>query len=233
MELDKLSISSLNLSQLNEQVYDLLKEQILKGVFRPGQRLSTNAIAKHLGVSVTPVRDALQRLDIDGLVTVLSRRGTFVAEFTREVVQESFQSRRIIECAGAEELAKMPDQVIQRMEEIVDIEDSLRDGTRFTDFGTHTTLDIEFHQHIVDLLGNRRIAKFYEELYGPIQVTRELYYPNSVRAEETVVEHRAIVKAMKERDVGKLKRAILDHLDNVEVDLIRDVPVRNKPSNEP
>ena len=232
MELDHLSASTLNLSQLNQQVYELLKERILTGAFGPGQRLSISAIARQLDVSVTPVRDALRRLAADGLVTMLPRRGTFVSEFTRRTVREIFQARRIIEAASAEKLDRASDQTIRRMEEIVDMQDSLRDGTGFTDYETHITVDTEFHRHIVDLLGNERIAKFYEELRWPMQVTRGLFYTNSLRADRTVREHGAIVNAMKEKDVKELKKAILDHLDNTEANLLQHMPGKDEQTFE-
>jgi DNA-binding GntR family transcriptional regulator len=228
MELDQLSASTLNRSQLNQQVYELLKEQILTGTFTPGQRLSINAIAKQLDISVTPVRDALRRLAADELVTMLPRRGTFVAEFNRQGVRETFQARRIIEGASAEKLDRISDQTIRRMEEIVDQQDSLRDGTRFVNYEAHITLETEFHRHLVDLLGNERIARFYGELRWPMQLIRGLFYTNNVRADRTVTEHRAIVKAMKEKDTEKLKRAILEHLDNVEADLQRHIGTKEE-----
>lgn len=228
MELEQLSASSLNLSQLNDQVYELLKEQILTGTFTPGQRLSINAIAKQLDVSVTPVRDALRRLAGDGLVTMVPRRGTFAAEFNSQVVRETFQARRIIEGASAERTDRISDQVIRRMGEIVDQQESLRDGTRFVDYERHITLETEFHGHIVDLLGNERISRFYGELRWPMQLIRGLFYTDSVRAHRTVTEHRAIVQAMKEKDAEKLKRAILDHLNNVEADLQQHIPIKQE-----
>jgi DNA-binding GntR family transcriptional regulator len=228
MEFDQLTASTLNLSQLNQQVYELLREQILTGAFTPGQRLSIGAIAKHLDISVTPVRDALRRLASDGLVTMIPRRGTFVAEFTRQAVQETFQARRIIEGASAERLDRISDRTLRRLEKIVDTQESLRDGTRFTDYETHIGLDTEFHRHIVDLLGNERIAKFYEELRWPMQITRGLYYTDSLRADRTVAEHRAVVEAMKKKDVNELKRAILDHLDNAEANLLQHMPTKDE-----
>jgi DNA-binding GntR family transcriptional regulator len=228
MEFDQLTASTLNLSQLNQQVYELLREQILTGALTPGQRLSIGAIAKHLDISVTPVRDALRRLSADGLVTMLPRRGTFVAEFTQRTVRETFHARRIIEGASAEKLDGVSDQTVRRMEEIVDMQDSLRDGTGFTDYETHIALDTEFHRHIVDLLGNERIAKFYVELRWPMQITRGLYYTDSLRADRTVAEHRAVVEAMKKKDVNELKRAILDHLDNAEANLLQHMPTKDE-----
>lgn len=228
MEFDQLTASSLNLSQLNQQVYELLREQILAGALTPGQRLSISVIAKRLEVSVTPVRDALRRLASDGLVTIIPRRGTFVAEFTRQAVQETFQARRIIEAAGAEKLDRLSDPTLRRLEEIVDQQESLRDGTKFTDYETHIAVDTEFHRHIVGLLGNERLAKFYEELRWPMQITRGLYYTDSLRADRTVAEHRAVVEAMKKKDVNELKRAILDHLDNAEANLLQHMPTQDE-----
>ncbi len=227
MDLNELSTLSLNFSQLNEQVYDLLKGEIIKGNLSPGQRLSISDLANHLGVSVTPVRDALRRLSADGLVEIIPRRGTFVSEFNRRSVQEIFQSRRIIECASAKRLTEASDGLIHRMEKIMDEIQSLREGERFLDYARYITLDAEFHQCIVGLLGNQRISEFHKSLRWPVQVVRGLSYSNYQRAKDTVAEHAAILEAFKEKDVSKAKAAILDHLNNAEADLLCRMPPEN------
>lgn len=220
MGVQHFSLDSLNVSQLHEQVYALLKAEILKGSFTPGQRLSISAISRTLGISVTPVRDALQRLDGDGLVNVVPRRGTFVSDLSRQAVREVFQIRRIFECASAEKLAEAPHQVIQEMQAVAAEESSLRDGEKFTDYLRHIDLDEKLHQLIIALLENDKISEVYDELRWPLQVTRGLLGTNYRRASRVVAEHSAMVQAFVQRDAAEAKVAILAHLDSAEAYLL-------------
>ncbi len=221
---DELTMPELNLNQLNEQVYDLLKAEIMKGHLRPGQRLSAVSLAQRLGVSATPVRDALQRLSTDGLVEVSPRRGTYVSEFTRQNVRETFHTRRIIECAAAAEAATAPEANLQRMQEIVDQFHALRQDDVFADYSAYIALDAEFHRCIVGLLQSQQLSEFYDKLRWSEQLVRGLSQSNYQRAQATVAEHAAVLAALKQRDPGRAREAILNHLQNSEADLLRRMP---------
>jgi DNA-binding GntR family transcriptional regulator len=223
MGIENLSLDSLNVSQLHEQVYALLKEEILKGSFVPGQRLSINVISKSLGISVTPVRDALQHLDADGLVDIIPRRGTFVSDLSQKAVKEIFQIRRILECASADKLAEAPQQVIENIQAVANEESLLREGDQFRDYLRHIDLDEKLHQLIVGLLNNARLSEIHDELRWPLQVTRGLLSTNYRRAARVVAEHAAIVQAFVERDEPKAKRAILAHLESAEAYLLNHI----------
>jgi DNA-binding GntR family transcriptional regulator len=229
VDLDALSTVALEVSQLNEQVYDVLRKEILKGNLRPGQRLSIKALAGHLGVSATPVRDAVRRLEGDGLVDIIPRRGTVVSEFKRSNVRQAFQIRHIIESAAAERATEASEDDIQHMQEMVDEISLLRENERFREYTRYIDLDAEFHRCIVGLLENQRISTFYERLRWPIQVIRGLSYSEYQRARQTVAEHAAIARAFQEKDASKARAAIRDHLNNAEADLLRRMPAESQP----
>ncbi len=222
---DELAIPELNLNQLHEQVYALLKAEIMKGTLRPGQRLSAGGLARRLGVSATPVREALQRLSIDGLVEVSPRRGTFVSEFTRQNVQETFHTRRIIECAAAAEVGSVSEEILQRMRAIVRRFSALRQGETFVDYREYIAADSEFHRCIVDLLQSRQLSEFYDKLRWSEQLIRGLSRSNYQRAEATVAEHENILHAFEARDAQQARAAILTHLQNSQADLLRRMPL--------
>lgn len=228
MELDATTVPSLVFSQLNEQVYDLLKTEIVDGNLKPGQRLSIRALADRLGASETPIRDALRRLNGDGLVEMIPRRGTFVSEFSARTLQEVYQIRRIIECASVDGLTETSHEVVQRMEEITDEMKSLREGEAFSDYQRYVALDVEFHQCLVGLLNNERLISFYETLCWPITVVRSGAVSKYHRASATLAEHVALLKALREKDISKAKDAILDHLREAEADLMRRLQSKRK-----
>jgi DNA-binding GntR family transcriptional regulator len=227
MDTNKGRVGPLKLTQLNEQVYEVLREEIVGGKLSPGERLSLSGLAEELGVSVTPVRDALRRLSLDGLVEIQPRRGTFVSEFSTHRIREIFLSRRIIECAAAERAADIPDQAALELSESVDEIESLREEERFRDYERYIALDARFHRCIVGLLGSSLISDFYEQLRWPTQVVRGLSYSEYQRAQETVSEHAAIAQAFRRRDVAEAKAAILNHLTNAETDLLRHMGTKD------
>ncbi len=222
-------VPELSVSQLNEQVYDLLKAEIIRGNLRPRQRLTAAGLASRLGVSATPVRDALQRLSADGLVEVAPRRGTVVSEFTAQNVRETFQARRIIECAAVAQAPHAADSPAACLAKLLEGEAELRRGDSFADYGAHLRLDAEFHRCIVGMLQCHPLSEFHERLRWPEQVLRGLSQSSFQRAEATVAEHRAIYVAIAGRDADRAREAVLAHLDNAEADLLRRLPSESKP----
>jgi DNA-binding GntR family transcriptional regulator len=220
----ELSAMSLNLTQLNDQVYELLKREILRGNLISGQRLSVEELAARLGVSPTPIRDALRNLSLEGLVQVSPRRGTFVAEFNQTNVREIFQIRRIIECAAANAPGPALAAAARTMRAVVTAMSALVEGERFSDYPRFNALDVELHNTIVSLLQNRRLSDFYEKLRWPVQVVFGLAQSSYQRAGQTQAEHLAIVEAFEANDAAQARQAIAAHLVNAEEDLVRRMP---------
>jgi len=211
---------TLNTAQLYQQVYDHLRGEIIRGVYRPGQRLAVEQLASDLGISQTPVRAALSRLESDGLVEILPRKGTFVTATTAEEVREVFQLRRIIECASLDSLSTLSAELIQEFDQVVNESAALVEGRRFLDYPRYLHLDVEFHHLIVSLLRNRRASTLYRTLRWPVQVMLALVGSDNQRSTATVAEHSEIVAALKEHDAAKAREALLRHLDNSESDLL-------------
>ena len=210
----------LNRTSLGDQVYDLLKAKILSGEFASGQRLSPQELSKRLQVSVTPIRDALRRLEADGLVEVLPRRGTFVSRFTAQDVREVFESRRIIEQAAAEKLPTASETVIQRMSALLEAMAALIDGEIVSDYPRYLKLDEEFHNCILEILQNQRLTEFYHSLRAYTYVARALFPVADRRLPQTHEEHCEILEAFQQRNVARAKQVIATHLDNAMTDIL-------------
>ena len=220
------SALTLDFSQLSEQIYCKLKEEILRGNLRAGQRLSISALAEMFGVSATPVRDALRQLSADGLLEMQPRKGTFVREFNPRNIQEIFEIRRIIECAAAEKLIQPSNHVeelVAKMEGLASEIQSLQVEDQSLDYSGFSDLDVSFHQCIVDLLDNQQMTEIYKDLRWSVQVIRCLFYTDQQRTDETLLEHDAIVQAFRERNVSRAKTAIREHLNAAEANLLRQM----------
>ncbi|HLW60640.1 MAG TPA: GntR family transcriptional regulator [bacterium] len=217
----RLRSASVDLSLLSDQVYELFKSEILAGSLRSGERVTVSGLAARIGLSPTPVRDALRRLSTDGLVDVLPRRGTIVAAFDARSIGEIFHIRRIIECAAADELPSAPEAILIQMFDLAKAMEALRTEEIFSDYDAFSSLDTDFHRCITKVLENRRLSQFYETLRWPIMVVRALSRSPFQRAQATVAEHEDIAQAFRLRDVPRAKEAIIKHLRNAEADLLQ------------
>ena len=210
----------LNTTQLYQQVYDHLRAEITRGVYHPGQRLVVEQLASELGVSQTPVRAALTRLQSDGLVAIFPRKGTFVTTTTPKEVREVFQLRRIIECASLESCQALSEELLCEFDQVVAESAALIDGQKFLDYTRYLQLDVEFHHLIVGLLQNQRASAFYQTLRWPVQLMLALVGSDNQRSSATVDEHREIVVYLRAADAMRAKEALLRHLANSELDLL-------------
>lgn len=194
-------------------VYKELRQAIVTYKLKPGERLNVEDLAQKLGVSLTPVRGAIQQLATEGLVDIKPRSGTFVASLTIQDVEETFRIRCALEClAGEEAIANIAPDDLRRLRELLR---SLRKPIRTeADQAAHERDNSELHQIIVRASGNRRLHEMYEALNAHIKIARihasEANWPARLHEEEA--EHEAIVAAIEERDEEKLRLAMRRHV---------------------
>jgi GntR family transcriptional regulator, rspAB operon transcriptional repressor len=219
------AVDDLYRDPLSDQIYGVLKSAIISAEFRPGERLSLRELSDRFRLSATPIRDALRRLQTDGLIQVEPRRGTFVSEMNAEDVREIFESRRIVEQAAAEKLGTAPESTIQEISAIVDAMAGLIDGQIVTNYPLYLQLDDRLHKNIVSILQNERLETFYDGLKTHSCIARALVPAPQKRMPQTHLEHCAIVQAFKERDVESAKRAIAEHLGNASADILLRLPL--------
>jgi DNA-binding GntR family transcriptional regulator len=214
-------------------VYKELRNAIVSYRLKPGERLNVDELAKLLGVSLTPVRGAIQQLATEGLVEVKPRSGTFVANLTPEDVEETFQIRCALECLACEEaVGKIDDDGLRRLRELVK---SLKRPVRSEeDRRTHELDNSELHQTIVRAAGNRRLVEMYEALNAHIKIARVHAAENDwpVRMREEQVEHEAIVQALEARDAARLRNAMRKHLYRAKDALVAALRARGEQAQE-
>lgn len=194
--------------QLREAVYDHVKALLLSGAYPPGARLSEVALAQTLGASRTPVREALMRLAEEGLVELVPGKGARVRVFTPEEVEEVYTVRALLEGEAAKEAAlrATPEGLrgLERLLQAIDEappEDHLEQMRR----------DLEFHQALVRLSGNRTLFRLYEDLLSTLALIRAAE-PTRSQDPETKSQHRAILEALLSRDAEEAKRAVERHI---------------------
>mgnify|MGYP005836133695 FL=1 len=208
---------------LSDQIYQALKREILSGRLAPGQRLSLDEFAARFGVSVTPIRDALRLLAADGLVELLSRRGTFVTWPSRQTVQEVFQIREFLECAAVDYVIARGSPALEKLEGLVaEIEANIA-GESHTDYLAYIQRDQCIHQLLIDCVGNQKLSETYAGLGVFSIIAHLLYSAGNQRASATLAEHRAILAALRRGDAEAARAAIRTHLRNARDEALRRV----------
>jgi DNA-binding GntR family transcriptional regulator len=205
-------------------VFDILRTNILGRGFRPGDRLDVRALADQLGVSATPVKDAVTRLAAEGLVEIRPRSGTFVAELTPDAVAETFEIRRALECLAAERVVNQvtPD-LLARFEAIIEAME--RPVSNERDRAEHEQKNLELHALLVETSTNRRLAELYRSLNAHLTIARihSRRRPQEERLEQERREHRAILDALRARDATALASALDRHIRRAGGALVGDL----------
>ncbi|MHB0878332.1 MAG: GntR family transcriptional regulator, partial [Anaerolineae bacterium] len=202
---------------LNDQVYQVLRQRILAGELRAGARVDPQEISRDLGVSITPVKDALMRLSAEGFVEIKPRRGTSVKSLDRREIEEAFDIRSMMELYAVDQaLQRATDDDTRHVSEIVADLLTLTSGDTYTDYNAYVAGDRELHSYLVRLAGNQRLS----DLYDSINLYTRLIRAYSASegpvhgASGSNEEHRAIVDAFARRSAPDLKAAMKAHLGN-------------------
>lgn len=202
---------------LTEQTYRFLKDRILKREIKPGEKISVEDIARGLGVSRTPVVNALKILESDGLVEIQPRRGTFVTHLTAKDVSDLFEIRLIIELHAADRIFHdgKVDQLLAEIEDpIARMQGAIADED-YVDYNSFLSGDRDLHMNLVRFLDNQRMVQIYADLNVHMQVARAHYLDTVENALQAQREHEALLVAIKNRDLKGLKKALTDHISNV------------------
>lgn len=202
---------------ISEFVYEKLKNHILAGIYNPGERLIETNLAKELEVSRTPVRDALHRLESDGLITTSPHRGIFVRKLSKKAIRDFYQTRAVLEGlasklaalnATEEELEQFA-TFIEEMKEIFERDKDL------PSYEAIAKSNNKFHGMICAMAKNEVLAKMLSDLESPITLVRTTSWRNDNRKQRTFKEHYNIASAILERNAEAAQKLTEKHIDNV------------------
>ncbi len=196
--------------QLAKLAYEALRDSILSGHLAPGDIVNEMALAKELGISRTPVREALLELSSQGLVDILPRKGVRIKYFTERDVKEVCEIRELIELAVVEELArKEPGRSFKRLQGALEQQ---REALKNGDMVEFLKADRLFHLALTNLADNRRLPKILENLRDLIQVMGKEALTRQGRVGEVLEEHLDIVACIKQGKMREAKEAMQRHL---------------------
>jgi DNA-binding GntR family transcriptional regulator len=208
-------------NSLREEVYLSLKKSILHGKLEPGGHLIEEQLAGQLDISRTPVREALHKLDRDGLVTSLPKGGFVVREFTREDVEEIFGIRSALESYAAYLASRhiTPERISRLEQKLDESEKALRKG----DHDRVVQLNTEFHDLLYQSSQSRKLAEmigtfrdyFYRYRSGLLHIKNATMHSNK--------DHRDMLEAMKKRNPTLAERLVRKHLARGKEMVLREI----------
>lgn len=203
-------------AQLERRVYEQLRDEIVSGSLSPGEQLVEARIAEELGVSKTPVREALIRLQRDGLVEIEPYRGARVLEPSGDDVREVLELRTLLECQIARDLAgRQPQDVLDALEVCV------AESRRALDAGqTQQLLDslTDFSDLMARACGNKRMAKLLDDLRSVLLLIGNTSLRAPGREARSIAEHETILAAILAGDGDAAAEATVAHIESIEHD---------------
>ncbi len=211
---------------LRDVVFNTLRQAILKGELEPGERLMEIQLAERLGVSRTPIREAIRKLELEGLVLMIPRKGAEVAEISEKSLREVLEVRRSLE-ELAIELA------CQRItpEELTALEEAENRFARAVEDGEVMAIaesDENYHELIYQATANDRLVQILNNLREQMYRYRLEYIKDEDRRQILVVEHEHILRAVRRRDIADAKSAVREHIDNQQLTITRNLTTAKK-----
>jgi len=194
-----------------QKAYDFIKWAILNSVYPGGELITEGALAEEVGVSRTPVREALLRLEVEGLLTLHPKRGAIVATYSGQDVDDVLEARRLVEGHTARKSFAKRGELLPVIEEI---HERMRRSRREHDTAGFTTSDREFHEAIVDAAGNAVLSAVYRMLRERQTLFTSMLMRGRVdRMDEAIAEHDRILEALRGDDLDVFDAVVLSHLD--------------------
>lgn len=194
-----------NYKSLSEVIFNTLREAIIVGELKPGERLMEVQLSEKMGVSRTPIREAIRKLELEGLVKTLPRKGVYVAELSPEDIEDVLEVRAALDGLAAFLAA---DRIAA--EEIKNLKSVLKQFEQNVEKNSTSGIvkkDVEFHDIIYRASGNSRLIQILNNLKEQILRFRVIYIKDYSTHEGLVKEHAQIVRAIEERD--RLKAQVL------------------------
>ncbi|TCN18419.1 GntR family transcriptional regulator [Mesobacillus foraminis] len=211
-------MSIIETSALGTQVYKVLRSDIIRGIFAPGDKLDINELATKFGVSRSPVKEAVNQLVHEGLIEIVPRRGTYISQLRFKDCMEALEARFMVEIWAASQIIDhITDEQINIWEQIIQKMDSLLKEDTFS-YEEYSQLDVEFHQLIVKWTGNQKVQNIYQSINPLISLARIGFNEVFEKSVKRHKDHHNMLEALKNRNLAGLVEALQQHQDSLKID---------------
>ena len=208
---------------LRDVVFNTLRQEILTGKLKPGERLMEIHLANKLGVSRTPIREAIRKLELEGLVIMIPRRGAEVAQITLKSLKDVMEVRRALDVLAIELACERMGQ--EALDSLYRACENFKAAVRTGDTRMLAEADVAFHDRIVLSTGNTRLIQLVSNLSEQMYRYRFEYIKDESGHENLVNEHRMIYESIMSGDKSGAAMAAKLHIDNQEQSIIRQIRI--------
>lgn len=196
---------------LRDVVFQTLRQAILRGELKPGERLMEIHLAQKLGVSRTPVREAIRKLELEGLVLMIPRKGAVVAEITVSDLEDVLEVRMALEELAVKNACRKITE--EQLAQVRRLSEEFRRTVSGSDVTACAQADMAFHDAIYEATGNNRLMQILNNLREQMYRYRMEYLKDRDSHHFLVQEHEEIVRGLEERDEERALRATASHID--------------------
>ena len=206
---------------LRDVVFNTLRQAILKGELEPGERLMEIQLAERLGVSRTPIREAIRKLELEGLVLMIPRKGAEVAKISARSLRDVLEVRRALE-ELAIELAcqRMSEEEIDNLQKA---QDDFKNAIAEGDAMKIAETDEHYHDVIYEGTQNAKLIQMLNNLREQMYRYRLEYIKDEDKRKILILDHECVLKAVRSRKVAEAKEAMREHIDNQEITVAKNI----------
>lgn len=195
---------------LRGKVYDRIREDILNGVYQEQEELKEATLGEKMGVSRTPVREALRQLELEGLVEIIPNKGARVTGITKKDIEDIYQIRYLLEGLSARWATEhITEEQLEKMEETLYLTEF---HARKENFVQVYDLDSQFHELLYEASGSKMLNHILSDFHMYLTRIRKTSLATDNRSKNSTDEHRAILDAIKERDPDKAEECAHNHI---------------------
>lgn len=209
------------MSKAFDNAYRTIREGIISGVYPQGSHLTAQQLAELTGLSRTPVREAMRRLDAEGLISLIPNRGAFVSRWTREEIEQIYELRVMLEAFAAQTAAERANP--EQIEELRAIADRMTAALQSPeiDYEGITEINAEFHRAVLEACGNARLRELLGSLTEMPLILSTFRNYSRAQLERSAAQHVELVEAISLRDSALAHAVMTAHIRTARQTLVR------------
>ncbi|MDN5343900.1 MAG: hypothetical protein PWQ18_11 [Clostridia bacterium] len=206
---------------LQNDIYSYLRKKILAGALKPGERIVETEVASNLGISKSPVREAMRKLEADGLVIIKPRVGGFVVSLGEEDIKDIYEVRQAVEGFAVRLLARKGEQKERIVRDLNEILAQYEQAVKAGDFSQCNRIDTDLHLYLVKTSDNSRLIKMALTIYDQAYLLKNMASDIPGRKRQSLREHREIVRAIETEDYVAAQEALINHLEGLKENVLK------------
>lgn len=210
-----------NYLSLKDRVYQNIKFQIIRGNLKPGTRLLEEELSRAMNISRAPIREAFNRLEKEGFVTIIPRKGAAVSDITVQMIEDIFEIRETLETLAVKKsLGKTSIEKLEKLGE--DFKTFINKPANTEDRINYLALDKKFHDLLSQNCGNKKLIELLANLQEQIHWLRNISLKRTTFA-GSVKEHLAIIEALKKNDEELINKVLVQHLERAKRSSLEEI----------